>query len=229
MTTKPVVVGTHGSPEALDAVEWAAREAALRGAPLRIVSVAEMLPRMRVPAQAAVVDTVAGHLVRDRDEALAAAASAAAAVSPGLPVETAPLDGPAAEAVTHSGSDAQLLVVGSHDGGSLAAMTLGSVSRYAVAHATCPVAVVRKSPADAHRLVVVGVRIPRTAGRRLPSRSRRPGCAMLPSAPSTPGSPTIRPAHRKRLTSRTCCTTHAATTPTWTRARRSCTVTLAAY
>ena len=50
MRTKPIVVGTDGSAQALRTVEWAAREAVLRSAPLRIVSAAEMLPRMNVPA-----------------------------------------------------------------------------------------------------------------------------------------------------------------------------------
>lgn len=38
MTINPIVVGTDGSAEALRAVEWAAREASLRGTSLRIVS-----------------------------------------------------------------------------------------------------------------------------------------------------------------------------------------------
>ena len=37
MAAKPIVAGTDGSEESLRAVGWAAREAALRGAPLRIV------------------------------------------------------------------------------------------------------------------------------------------------------------------------------------------------
>ncbi len=49
MTAKPIVAGTDGSAEAMLTVEWAAREAALRGAPLRIVSAAEILPRMAAP------------------------------------------------------------------------------------------------------------------------------------------------------------------------------------
>jgi len=43
MTTKPIVVGTDGSAQSVQAVEWAAREAVLRGAPLRIVSAAEII------------------------------------------------------------------------------------------------------------------------------------------------------------------------------------------
>ena len=47
MAAKPIVAGTDGSEESLRAVDWAAREAALRGAPLRIVAGAGLLPRMR--------------------------------------------------------------------------------------------------------------------------------------------------------------------------------------
>ena len=46
MAAKPIVAGTDGSEESLRAVDWAAREAVLRGAPLRIVSAASLLPRM---------------------------------------------------------------------------------------------------------------------------------------------------------------------------------------
>ena len=70
----------------------------------------------------------------------------AAAVAPDLPIETAPLDWPPALAVTSSACGALLLVVGSHGSGAFAAMTLGSVSRYAAVHAACPVVVVREAP-----------------------------------------------------------------------------------
>ena len=46
MAAKPIVAGTDGSEESLRAVDWAAREAVLRGAPLRIVSAASVLPGM---------------------------------------------------------------------------------------------------------------------------------------------------------------------------------------
>lgn len=158
MTGRLIVVGTDGSAEALRAVEWAAREAVLRSADLRIVSAAEMLPRMTVSAQAGGIETVATHLSQQRDLALAAAASAAAATAPELPAETVPLDGPPAQAVTGSGSGALMLVVGSKGSSAFAAMTLGSVSRYAAVSAPCPVVVVREQATSAGRLVAVGVR-----------------------------------------------------------------------
>ena len=46
MASKPIVTGTDGSEESLRAVGWAAREAVLRGAPLRIVAAAALPPRM---------------------------------------------------------------------------------------------------------------------------------------------------------------------------------------
>src|ERR1700677_4234154 len=164
MTTKPIVVGTDGSAQAVRAVEWAAREAVLRGAPLRIVSAAEMLPRMSAPPQDVSFETVPSHLIGDRDKALAAAASAAAATAPDLLIDTDPVEGPPAQAVADSGSGAQQLVVGSDGHGSFAAMTLGAVSRYAALHASCPVLVVRDHNPATDRVVVVGIRSPEDCG-----------------------------------------------------------------
>ncbi len=163
MTTKPIVVGTDGSAQAQRAVAWAAREAVLRGAPLRIVSAAEMPPRMSAPSGSG-FETVATHLIGDRDKALATAASAAAAAAPDVLVDTDPVEGPPAQAVTDSGSGALLLVVGSDGRGGFAAMTLGSVSRYAAVHASCPVVVVREEAAATDRLVAVGIRSPEDCG-----------------------------------------------------------------
>ncbi len=81
MAPKPVVTGTDGSEESLRAVEWAAREAALYGAPLRIVSVAELLPRMSSQRSAGDVETVSDALRKNRDRALDTAAQRAARVS----------------------------------------------------------------------------------------------------------------------------------------------------
>src|ERR1700752_4066678 len=79
MATKPIVAGTDGSEESLRAVDWAAREAALRGAPLRIVGTAEVLPRMsqRTGAHGGTYEDVTDVLLEDRNRALAAAAERA--------------------------------------------------------------------------------------------------------------------------------------------------------
>ncbi len=157
MAAKPIVAGTDGSEESLRAVDWAAREAALRGAPLRIVSAATLLPRMVPRAGSAEYDTVTDVLVKDRDRALAAAAERAAKMAPGLLIDADQLTGQPAEAVTESGAGALMLVVGSRGRGAFTAMVLGSVSRYVASHASCPVVVVRDETTATHRQVCVGI------------------------------------------------------------------------
>ena len=61
---KPIVAGTDGSEESLRAVDWAAREAALRGAPLRIVAAAALLPRMASRVGTFEYDTVTDVLLK---------------------------------------------------------------------------------------------------------------------------------------------------------------------
>ena len=157
MAAKPIVAGTDGSEESLRAVDWAAREATLRGAPLRIVSAASLLPRMTPRAGSAEYDDVTDVLVKDRDRALAAAAERAAKMAPGLLIDADQLTGAPAEAVTESGAGALMLVVGSRGRGAFTAMLLGSVSRYVANHASCPVVVVRDATTATHRQVGIGI------------------------------------------------------------------------
>ena len=157
MAAKPIVAGTDGSEESLRAVDWAAREAALRGAPLRIVAAAAVLPRMISRAGPGQYDTVTDVLDKERDSALAAAAERAAKAAHGVLIDTDPLTGPPAQAIVESGSGALMLVVGSRGAGAFAALLLGSVSRYAATHALCPVVVVRDEAPEPHGLVGVGV------------------------------------------------------------------------
>jgi nucleotide-binding universal stress UspA family protein len=157
MTAKPIVAATDGSEHSLQAVQWAAREAALRGAPLRIVSAAALLPRMIGGHAMSDYDTVAETIRQHRDQALAAATKLAVQAAPGLLVAADHLDGPPAEAVITAGSGAQMLVVGSRGTGAFAAMILGSVSRYAATHAPCPVVVVRDETGAMNRQVGVGI------------------------------------------------------------------------
>jgi len=159
MAAKPNVAGTDGSEESLRAVGWAAREAALRGAPLRIVGTAELLPRMspRAGASGSTYDTVTDVLDKDRDRALAAAAELAAKTAAGVLIDTDELTGPTAQAVTAAGSGALMLVLGSRGIGAFTALLLGSVSRYAATHASGPVVVVRDESPAPHQLIGVGI------------------------------------------------------------------------
>jgi nucleotide-binding universal stress UspA family protein len=164
MAAKPVVVGVDSSEGSLQAVAWAAQEAGLRKAPLRIVTVAAMPPRMQAeaPPLPGEPTNVGDELRAFAEQALAAAILKAEEVTPGLLIDTDMLTGPTAEAIADSGSGAQLLVVGARGMSGFAALILGSVSRYVAAHAPCPAIVVRTDgPAGAnevHGEIVVGVR-----------------------------------------------------------------------
>jgi nucleotide-binding universal stress UspA family protein len=153
------VAGTDGSEESLRAVDWAAREAAQRGAPLRIVGTAELLPRMspRAGSSGSTYDTVTDVLDKDRDRALATAAELAAKTAADVLIDTDELTGPTAQAVTAAGSGALMLVLGSRGIGAFTALLLGSVSRYAAAHASSPVVVVRDESPAPHQLIGVGI------------------------------------------------------------------------
>jgi len=159
MAAKPIVAGTDGSEESLRAVDWAAREAVLRGLPLRIVSAAALPPRMieRQRQEVSGLGTVSGALCKDRDRALAAASGRVRAAAPDLLVDVDDLAGAPARSLVEAGSGASMLVVGARGIGAFAAMVLGSVSRYASAHAPCPVVVVREETTAARRQVGVGI------------------------------------------------------------------------
>lgn len=162
MATKPVVAGADGSPESLRAVEWAAREAALRGTSLRIVAIASMPPRMS--PNPAVQDTVANRIEETTNDALTAAASQAAVAAPGVAVETDLVNHASpANALVIAGSSALMLVLGSRGAGGFTALVLGSVSRFAATHAACPVVVVREETASSSAEIVVGVHDPAQA------------------------------------------------------------------
>jgi nucleotide-binding universal stress UspA family protein len=157
MSAKPIVAASDGSEESLRAVDWAAREAVLRGAPLRIVSAPGLLPRMVGSRGHSDYETVSDVIRDESDYALSAATARAAKVAPDLLIDADHLSGGPAEAVTEAGSGALMLVVGSRGVGAFTAMILGSVSRYAATHASSPVVVVRDEIGATHRQVGVGI------------------------------------------------------------------------
>jgi nucleotide-binding universal stress UspA family protein len=159
MATRPVVVAVDGSEESLLAVEWAALEAKRYGAPLRIVSAPALPPRMRAYDTAS--QTVANALRSVSFHAVGAALTRSREVASGLVVDGDLLTGRPALAVTDSGAGALMLVVGARGAGGFASLLLGSVSRYAALHASCPVVVVREDTTAVHREIAVGIRDPR--------------------------------------------------------------------
>jgi nucleotide-binding universal stress UspA family protein len=138
-----VVVGVDGSPQSTAALSFAAAEAVLRNATLRVVH-AWMLPGTLswsvVGSYAALID----ELRRDAQTLLADQTRAAEAlVADRVPVEAVLVDGAAASALIAQSADADLLVVGSRGHGGFPSLVLGSVSHALVHHAPCPVVVIR--------------------------------------------------------------------------------------
>ncbi|HEV2936467.1 MAG TPA: universal stress protein [Streptosporangiaceae bacterium] len=157
MPAMPIVAATDGSEESLRAVTWAAREAVLRGAPLRIIAAAALLPRMIGNEGESSYDTVSDVIRTNAGRALAVAAERAAKAAPDLLIDTDEVEGSPADAVTDAANGALMVVVGSRGEGAFAALVLGSVSRYVATHASSPVVVVREAAEAAHRQVGVGI------------------------------------------------------------------------
>jgi nucleotide-binding universal stress UspA family protein len=139
-----VVVGMDGSEHAYAALAFAAEEAALRGAALRIVCAWDFPTSMSMD-----MGLVPGIFEGFREEADLIAAQSlktVAELQPGVSAEVKVLEGHPAMVLLEQSEEATLLVVGSRGRGGLAGMLLGSVSRHVIHQASCPVTVVRKIP-----------------------------------------------------------------------------------
>ncbi|MFJ3437568.1 universal stress protein [Streptomyces cyaneofuscatus] len=151
---KAVVVGVDGSPESLAAADWAAREASLRGLPLRIVHAWLWQP----------LDT---PLVQNREtEAQAARAvlreaeDQVAGRYPELPVSSRVLPETAVVALLAEAERSALLCLGTRGHGALLGFLLGSYGQQVIAGAKGPVVSVRgydgEYPVRENGEVVVG-------------------------------------------------------------------------
>jgi nucleotide-binding universal stress UspA family protein len=147
-----IVVGIDGSAPSIEAVRWAAAQAALWGRDLRLVhaysSYAAVVPfggaaygwseaTVREQAEAIVADAVARARAADAD----------------IKVTGHAMYGPPAQVLIDLSGTAGLVVVGDRGHGGFASLMLGSVANALVAHAACPVAVVRQ-PAGGDGIVV---------------------------------------------------------------------------
>ncbi|QEN13430.1 universal stress protein [Mycolicibacterium sp. ELW1] len=161
-TKYDIVVGVDGSPESKVAVDWAARDAALRGGQLHLVHVLSSPAVMTFPE----VPVPSGYFQWQEDSAreiLAGAAETVAAATKDDPVKVTSeiVSGSPVPTLADLSKDAQLIVVGCRGRGALARSLLGSVSTGLVHHAHCPVAIIHdEDPLTARPSkapVVVGV------------------------------------------------------------------------
>ena len=163
--TQLITVGVDGSAVSQVAVDWAARAAALRSVPLKVVHVLNppvvtAFPEVPMPA---------GFLQWQEDEGrrvLAAAIKTAEEAAhllgaSALEVSGDMVAGSSVPVLAEESSRAQLIVVGCRGRGALARGLLGSVSTGLVHHAHCPVAIIHDEdplmPHPSLAPVVVGV------------------------------------------------------------------------
>jgi nucleotide-binding universal stress UspA family protein len=137
-----IVVGVDGSEQSVEALAWAAEEARLRDAVLKVVT-SFATPIMSTGYEVAAPDP--------SDLAAASSTMLGAAIDSlrdrglfdGLDVVTETLEGHAGEQLIALSERADLLVVGARGHGGFLGLLMGSVTTYVVNHAKCPVVVVR--------------------------------------------------------------------------------------
>ncbi|MFI6489520.1 universal stress protein [Streptomyces sp. NPDC050564] len=165
---RTVTVGLDGSPESRAAAEWAAREAKLRGLPLKVVHVWEPLPEPM--AQAPLLGAETQQHWSERSEMGAPPAEGWGRIPreaadgirmrhPGVEVVMEQLSGRPAEVLPCAAKDAELLVLGSRGMSGAGGFMVGSVGLAVVAHAERPVVLVRagEQAADEHTVDPAGV------------------------------------------------------------------------
>ena len=161
-THRGILVGVDGSPESKVAVDWAARDAAMHGAPLTLVHILNPPVVMTFPE----VPLPPGYLQWQQEsgqEILDAAVRTAAEATRDHPIEITSemVAGPTVPTLVEQTKDVGLVVVGCRGRGALARSLLGSVSTGLAHHAHCPVAVIHdEDPLMAHPSkapVVVGI------------------------------------------------------------------------
>lgn len=139
MSDGRIVVGVDGSEGSRHALSWAAKQAALTGATLEVVTAWEYPATygwVPVPPEDYALEEFA---TKSQDEALTAVFGDN---QPAKLVKKV-VQGHPAEVLVAESEGADLLVVGSRGYGGFADAMLGSVSTYAIHHAHGPVTVIR--------------------------------------------------------------------------------------
>jgi len=137
-----ILVGIDGSGHSQRALEWAAREAALRQVPLTVLTVHQ-----------AVVGWAGGSVDFPGDETATARARELAQsetdkvleeIGGGRPAEVIvrAVNGIPAEELLRAAEDAAMLVLGSRGAGGFGKLLIGSVSSQVSHHARCPVVLI---------------------------------------------------------------------------------------
>ena len=138
-----IVVGVDGSTGSQRALDWAVREAAVRHAPLTVLSIHEVM-RSQWTGNPVVVpaDKPEIERVRQAVEELTLKATSLLGDDKPASVTVRAVNGFIAEELISASRDADQVVVGSRGAGGFATLLLGSVTSQVVHHAECPVVVI---------------------------------------------------------------------------------------
>jgi nucleotide-binding universal stress UspA family protein len=137
-----IIVGIDGSGHSRRALEWAMQEAAVRHAPLKVLTVHPVVAgytgtAVPYPEDAGLADQAGKAAQEEVDRTLAGLTGSRPEA-----VTVQAVSGIPAEALIIASQDADLLVVGSRGSGGFGRLLLGSVSSQVTHHAHCPVVVI---------------------------------------------------------------------------------------
>ena len=138
-----IVVGVDASEGSRRALEWAAKEAHLRAAPLTVVLAWQWSTALYPDAGWATATTeLIEDLEKIAEERLDDVCTAVAPALEGLEVKRALVEGPPVSSLVEAAQGAELLVVGTRGHGGFAGLLLGSVSQQLAHHSPCPIVIV---------------------------------------------------------------------------------------
>jgi nucleotide-binding universal stress UspA family protein len=136
-----ILVGIDGSAHSQLALEWAAKEAALRHTSLTVLTVQQAVAgfwggTLNFAGDESLVDKAHAAAQAETDKVLATLGDARPAS-----VTVRAVKGTPAEEILNEGADADLIVVGSRGGGGFSRLLQGSVSAHVAEHAQVPVTI----------------------------------------------------------------------------------------
>jgi len=137
-----IIVGVDGSGHSQRALEWAAREAALRQAPLTVLTVHQALAgyaggAVDYPGDKAATERAREAAQTETDKVLDAIGDQRPAK-----VTVQAVNGLPAEELIRASADAEIIVLASRGIGGFARLLMGSVSAQVSHHAKCPVVII---------------------------------------------------------------------------------------
>ena len=136
-----IIVGADGSGHSDRALDWAAREAALRQVPLTVLTVHQVMAGYLAGTVDYAADDAATEQARSRArERIDKVLDCLDARPPQVNIQS--VSGSPAEELLRISTDADLLVVGTRGAGGFTRLLMGSVSTQVTHHARCPVVII---------------------------------------------------------------------------------------